>query len=153
MATQYTAGLTAGDILTAATMNSIGASMETWTPTLFSGTGQATTSKANGFYFRINKIAFVMVQLVASGTGGAGAVEIRGIPAAITPKRTGTLNNANQADIGNGQYFDAGTAAYLGAAYCFSTTAIRMYLSSSVDLSLTIAAGDAMQVNMVYEIA
>ena len=153
MATQYTAGLTTGQVLTAATMNSIGAAMETWTPTFFSGTGQATTSKANGFYFRINKIAFVMVQLAANGSGGAGPVEIRGIPAAIAPKRTGSTNNSNQADIGNGQFFDAGTAAYLGAAYCFSSTAIRMYLSSSVDLALTIASGDAMQVNMVWEIA
>jgi hypothetical protein len=153
MATQYTAGLTTGEVLTAATMNSIGAAMETWTPTIFSGAGQATTSVANGFYFRINKMAFVIVQIKTNGAGSAGPVEIRGIPAAIAPKRTGSTNNSNQADIGAGQFFDAGTAAYLGAAYCFSSTAIRMYLSSSVDLALTIASGDAMQVNMVWEIA
>ena len=98
-------------------------------------------------------MAFVIVQIKTNGAGGAGVVEIRGIPAAIAPKRVGTLNNANQADIGNAQYFDAGTAAYLGLAYCVSSTAIRMYLASSVDLSLTIANGDAMQVNMVYELA
>jgi len=34
MATQYTAGLTAGQVLTAATMNQIGAAWETWTPAL-----------------------------------------------------------------------------------------------------------------------
>jgi len=32
MATQYTGGLSAGQILTAATMNSIGAAWESWTP-------------------------------------------------------------------------------------------------------------------------
>ena len=32
MATQWTAGTTAGQILTAATLNTIGAAWETWTP-------------------------------------------------------------------------------------------------------------------------
>lgn len=153
MATQYTAGQISGQVLTAATMNSIGAAYETWTPQLWSGATQATTSKANGFYARINKIAIVHCQMVASGAGGAGAVEIRNIPAAIAPKRTGGVNNANQAEIASGTFLDAGTAAYIGAAYCTSATAIRIYLATSVDLSLTIASGDAMIVTLMYEIA
>lgn len=33
MATQWTAGTTSGQVLTAATLNTIGAAWETWTPT------------------------------------------------------------------------------------------------------------------------
>ena len=54
MATQYTAGLTAGQILTASTMNSIGAAWESFTPTLSGWTqGNGTFSAA---YCQINKL-------------------------------------------------------------------------------------------------
>ena len=153
MATQYTAGLTTGEVLTAATMNSIGAAWETWTPTLFSGAGQATTSTATGRYSLINKLATIHVFLQASGAGGAGVVECRGIPAAIAPKRTGGANNGSGAEVGTGTFLDAGAAQYIGACYFTSATAIRILLTTSVDLSLTIASGDKMIFTLTYEVA
>jgi hypothetical protein len=75
MATQYTAGLSAGQVLTAATMNSIGAEWETWTPVLTAsitnptlGTGGST----GGRYARINKTVFGNAFIVF-GTAGTNA--------------------------------------------------------------------------------
>jgi hypothetical protein len=78
MATQYTAGLTAGQVLTAATMNSIGAAWETWTPT-FSSTGGTlgggTLRMAK--YCRINKICFFQVSFYITSPGtGSGFLKI-----------------------------------------------------------------------------
>lgn len=72
MATQYTAGLSAGQILTAATMNQIGAVWETWTPAL---TGSVTnpnlgsTGTATGRYGRVQKTVFGIAQFTFGGTG------------------------------------------------------------------------------------
>jgi len=69
MATQYTAGLTTGQVLTAATMNSIGATWESftcaWTGSITNpaiGNGSITAS-----YAQINKLLIVSV-IVVSGT-------------------------------------------------------------------------------------
>jgi len=57
MATQYTAGLTTGQVLTAATMNSIGAVWEDWTPTVTPGAGTITTANlVQARYAQVNKI-------------------------------------------------------------------------------------------------
>jgi hypothetical protein len=77
MATQYTAGLTTGQVLTAATMNSIGAAWETWTPTITASVGTFTTTTVNTAQFgRINKIVFgkLDVSIVTVGTA-AGALQ------------------------------------------------------------------------------
>ena len=74
MATQYTAGLTTGQVLTAATMNSIGAAWETWTPA-FRSTGGTITSLTVNYarYARIQKTVFaridVLITTIGTGTG------------------------------------------------------------------------------------
>lgn len=73
MATQYTAGLTAGQVLTAATMNSIGAAWETYTPTVTPQSGTITTmGNRFGKYVRINKLVCVIFDftITTNGTGG-----------------------------------------------------------------------------------
>lgn len=78
MATQYTAGLSVGQVLTAATMNSIGAAWETWTPALTASTTSPTLgtgSTVAGKYTRINKLVVANFSItfgtsgVAAGTG------------------------------------------------------------------------------------
>lgn len=67
MATQYTAGLSAGQILTAATMNQIGAATETFTPTIMgnvSGTVGIGNGTLTGNYFRFQKFVVVNYNLV-----------------------------------------------------------------------------------------
>lgn len=63
MATQYTAGLTTGQVLTAATMNSIGAAAESYTPTVTN----LPTSAVSGRYIRVNNHVTVFVKITASG--------------------------------------------------------------------------------------
>lgn len=74
MATQYTAGLSSGDVLTAATMNSIGAAWETWTPTITSSAGTLTTVTTNiARYTRIQKLVIAQIDFtittIGTGTG------------------------------------------------------------------------------------
>ena len=75
MATQYTAGLTSGQVLTAATMNSIGAAWETWTPALTASTTNPTLGTASvvaGKYTRINKLIVANFS-ITFGTSGVNA--------------------------------------------------------------------------------
>jgi hypothetical protein len=75
MATQYTAGLTTGQVLTAATMNSIGATWETYSPTVSSQTGALTSWSVGARYARIQKIVIVRFQISISDKGtGNGAL-------------------------------------------------------------------------------
>ena len=75
MATQWTAGTTSGQVLTAATMNTIGAAWETWTPALTASTTNPTLgtgSSQTGRYGRINKIVIGQGQ-ISFGTAGVAA--------------------------------------------------------------------------------
>jgi len=73
MATQYTAGLTSGQVLTAATMNSIGATWETWTPTISSSAGTITSgSLVRARYCRIQKLIVARFEYTI-GTAGTAA--------------------------------------------------------------------------------
>ncbi len=59
MATQYTAGLTT-QVLTSAIMNSIGATWETWTPTVTASAGTITSATVTlARYARIQNIVWV----------------------------------------------------------------------------------------------
>jgi hypothetical protein len=74
MATQYTAGLSSGQVLTAATMNSIGAAWENWSPTFAPTAGAFTTVTVNtAKYSQIGKLVtcrvYVSVSNVGTGSG------------------------------------------------------------------------------------
>ena len=68
MATQYTAGLSAGQVLTAAIMNQIGAAWETYTPT-WTGTTNPVIGNGTikGRYAQIQKIVIAQIW-IATGT-------------------------------------------------------------------------------------
>lgn len=154
MATQWNYDFTPGQVLTASVMDSLGAAWESWTPQLWSGTGQATTSSAIGNYARIGKIAIVSFYLRASGAGGTGVLECRNLPAAIAPKRTGGGNNDNGAEIGAGYFLDAGVASIAGVLYATSSTAFRfLNVPGGSDYTITLANTDKFYGNIIYEIA
>lgn len=72
MATQYTAGLSVGQVLPAGTMNSIGAAWETWTPTITASSGTFTTTTVNAArYGRIQKIIFGLLDVSVTSIGTA----------------------------------------------------------------------------------
>ena len=70
MATQYTAGLTTGQVLTAATMNSIGAAWETYTPTVTQGVALTKTIDY-AKYCRIQRFVVCHVTLTITSAGTA----------------------------------------------------------------------------------
>ena len=74
MATQFTGNTTAGQILTAAIMNSIGAAWETWSPTFTATTGAFTTVTVNtARYSQIGKLCTCIVDVSISNVGtGSG---------------------------------------------------------------------------------
>lgn len=85
MATQYTAGLSAGQVLTAGTMNSIGAAWETYTPTVTSNSGTLTSYTASGRWCQIQKTLIVMLDLKITNNGtGATFIEAT-LPSGKTP--------------------------------------------------------------------
>ena len=75
MATQYTAGLTTGQVLTAATMNSIGAAWETFTPTWTAVTTNPVIGNGTilGKYTRIQKLVLAEYFIVAGSTTTFGS--------------------------------------------------------------------------------
>ena len=72
MATQWTAGTTSGQVLTAATLNTIGAVWETWTPVLTASVTNpnlGSTGSSVGRYTRINKLVIAQTNFTFGGTG------------------------------------------------------------------------------------
>jgi hypothetical protein len=124
MATQYTGGQVTGQVLTAATMNSIGATWETWTPTYSASAGVmfvVTTNKAR--YGRIGKLVYGQIDFTITSIGTASGVPI------FTAPITSTSGNS----MPYGPWRETAINCLIGVA-CFETTttsAIRRYDNES----------------------
>lgn len=150
MATQYEAGLSPGDILTAATMNSIGAAWESYTPTL---TQSATVTKTVTYakYTRINKLCIVNVRLDVTGAGTAANNVVVGLP--LTSAQA-TIN------IGSVSIYDASTSTNYSGTCFFATTSTVSFTGDWSGASfwgaapnLALAANDQIHISLQYEIA
>ena len=150
MATQYTAGLNVGDVLTAATMNSIGAAWEPFTPTVTQGVN-VTFTNTYSKYTRINKLVIYSfsLALTSAGTGGNGLTLTIPITAA-----------ASQRNQGIAQFYDASaTTSYINVTYAVSTTVIGFINSASGagafggTPNVAVANGDFMFGTIIYEAA
>ena len=157
MATQWTAGTTSGQALTAATLNTIGAAWETWTPALTASVANpnlGTTGSSTGRYARINKTIFGNAVFtfngagIAAGTGfyfcslpftaqGAGltagsliAIDVSTFASTVNICQTDTVNRLIGVGTGGG-----GLAASLQAT------------------TYPWAAGDFIRINFCYEAA
>jgi len=158
MATQYTAGLSAGQILTAATMNQIGAAWETWTPALTAFTTNPTLgsgSVQNGRYGRINKTVYGHGQIVfgTSGTNAGSGFYYVSIP--VTAQGSGTL-------CGTWFAYDASTdTVAIGSLVLDSTTRMILYRNGVGGGTFLVASGvpwawgatDIIRVTFQYEAA
>jgi len=154
MATQYTAGLSVGQVLTAATMNSIGAAWESYTPTWKQGATTITKTVNYAKYARINKNVIVQVVMTSTGTGTAGGALTISLPTSLNALTTG-----DSRVIGTFFLQDAGTAFYQGAAIASAATEVSGiahtgtgYMGNS-EPGLTIASGDVISMSIIYEIA
>lgn len=147
MATQYTAGLTAGQVLTAATMNQIGAAWETWTPQFWQGANVTSTVEYSK-YTRINKLVIVSAAIAITAAGTAGQqIQIRNLPVTSTAARSMG---------GSWVYLDSGVAWYAGSVYGETTTSAGFYAQNTGNwfgAGTTAANGDLLRFQIIYEAA
>jgi hypothetical protein len=149
MATQWTAGTTSGQVLTAATLNTIGAAWVDYTPTLTQGvTVTKTISYAR--YCQFQKTIIVQVLLIATSAGTAAAEVAIGLPLTAT----GTLNRAN----GTGFVYDASAnVIYNMTSFLATTTTAKFYYQSGFGFgtspAVTLANTDQLSFTFIYEAA
>ena len=151
MATQYNGGQVSGSILTAATMNSIGAAWETWTPAV-TQSGAVTATTTLGRYMRIQKLVIAVAKMTITGTGTANNAVTLSLPI--------TANNTAQM-IGSGFIYDS-SATLLDLVICESatTTTTRFYRNGvagqawwGIDPNVALANNDVISVTLMYEAA
>ena len=149
MATQYTAGLSSGQVLTAATMNSIGAATETFTPTIVGNTSGSVTignGTLTGNYFRIQKLVVVNYVLTWGSTTTTTA---SGLWLFSVPLGNATRGNAF------GRILDAGTTYYRVTGLASSNKMILQATDTGSEVQNTVpmtwATNDTLVVTFVYE--
>lgn len=151
MATQWTAGTVSGQILTAATMNTIGAAWETYTPTSSQGVAFGKTVNY-AKYCQIQKTVFVQVQITATGAGLGGTISI-GLPALVP------VSQANVRIEGSILMYDASAGLiYQGVAAVSGSVVVGWGQGSNNNMganspAFTIAAGDVISYSISYETA
>ena len=131
MATQWTAGTTSGQVLTAATLNTIGAVGEGYVPALTATTTNPTLgtgSFADGRYQLIQKRVFLEGAIFFGSSGaaaGSGSYRIS-VPAAVSIK-------SNNSPIGFGVFFDASAsfALYPLQAFYISATTFQLVVANT----------------------
>jgi hypothetical protein len=145
MATQYTAGLSAGQVLTASTMNSIGAAWESWTPTVSSETGTLTTTTVNAAkYCQINKLFIGEIDITINNAGTGGSFLRFTMPTGLNPT---SLNNGSMV----GYFREYQLVGFFGAIW-ISGTAGRLNMQK-LDGTTPIATGNRVGGIFVCEIA
>jgi hypothetical protein len=149
MATQYTAGLTTGQVLTAATMNSIGAAWETFNPTITQG---ATPTKTHNVrYARIQKIVHYQGLVQFSSAGTAANIIACNLPVTAVAV-TGTFM-AN----GSALFYDGSTnRTYTMIATLVGATSMQFWYDNTSNFfgaqpAITIANTDWLSFNVTYE--
>jgi len=152
MATQWTAGTTSGQVLTAATLNTIGAAWVTYTPSPIQGgvLTQFTTNYSK--YALFQKTCIVQMKFTMTGAGGAipGQALWINLPFAVAS----TNNNT-----GSFYYLDSGTANYVGAAVSVPAQPnyVQLFVSGAGTLgsnpAVTVAVNDTAQFTFSYEVA
>lgn len=156
MATQWTAGLTAGQVLNASTLNQLGAVWETWTPTLTASTTNPTLgtgSTAAGRYGRVNKTVFgqLTIQFGTSGTNAGVGFYFVSLPIAA---------QSGNVVIGQGYAFDnsASLVRHL-TVLTDNTTRVGMWIDNATNFALAAGtpwawgASDVIRFNFEYEAA
>ena len=156
MATQWTAGTTSGQVLTAATLNTIGAAWETWTPALTASTTNPTLgtgSTAAGRYGRINKTVFGNCRIFFGTSGANAGSGFYFVSLPVTAQGTGVV-------AGSGYVYDASTGLVRHVSIAIdSTSRVALYLENQTNYAVsstnpwTWAASDQIQFSFEYEAA
>ena len=143
MATQYNAGLTSGQVLTAATMNSIGATWETWTPTVTALAGTITAGTISlARYMQIQKLVIATFNYSITTAGTAVGSLVR-----FTLPITASTTVFDGMAIGNGREY--GAVGYGLVGFKLGTTCTISNMAGAG----WITSGHACSVTVVYEAA
>lgn len=150
MATQWTAGTTAGQVLTAATLNTIGAAWVDYTPTLTQGV-TVTKTVVQARYCQFQKTIIGQVLLNVSSAGTAGSAVAIGLPFAV---------RSGQPLVGYGYIYDANVNTMYNCTFVASSSGAStvggFYNAGNffgVTPAVTLATSDQIVVNFSYEIA
>jgi hypothetical protein len=152
MATQWNAGTSAGQVLTAAKLNTIGAAWETYTPAPYQGGFISSFVTNYSKYALFQKTCIVQQKITFTGSTGAvaGNPILLNLPfAALTILST----------TGSYYYLDSGTANYVGAVVgnVISTNYVGLMLSGQALIGQTpniiVQNNDSVQFTISYEIA
>lgn len=155
MATQWTAGTTSGQVLTAATLNTIGAAWETYNPALTASTTNPTLgtgSTVSGRYGQVNKIVCGQGQINFGTSGVSGGSGFYYVSLPITAQSSGKV-------IGQIQFYDASSVAvYTGTLITDTTTRALMYVGNPASPTSNTApfiwaASDFIRYTFQYEAA
>jgi len=155
MATQWTAGTTAGQVLTAATLNTIGAASEAYTPA-WTSTGTApilNNGTLTGMYFRLNKLVIARATWTPGSTTNFGTGGYRiSLPIA---------SNLGNFLYGYASYFDASTFnIYAMVVSQITSTTVQMSWNAGgingtwgQATPVPMANGDVCLMTFIYETA
>ena len=155
MATQWTAGTTSGQVLTAATLNTIGAAWESWTPVWTASTtnpviGNGTIS---GSYTRINKLVIAEGAIIMGSTTtyGTGTYRIS-LPFGTAVSQNGAVGYATIFDA------SAGYIGYTGLATQASTSVFEFRIGNGLGqfqptVPITLANADQFRFTLIYQAA
>lgn len=154
MATQWTAGLTDNTALPAATLNTIGAAWESYTPVIKGGATTVTATITYAKFVRINKLVMVQVRAVVTSAGA-----VNGYISISLPTGLNALTDSSTRVIGTLFVLDAGTAFYHGAAIAAAPNTVQGTTNGSIDFmggsspSMTLANNDIVAMSVSYEVA
>ena len=150
MATQYTAGLTTGQVLTAATMNSIGAAAETYSPIVSQPAGIAGTVNL-AKYQQVQKIVHVYLKVTLTGTGTAGNVLSCTLPVSAA---------YTNSSCGSGGLFDVSATTMYGGWFYLLNASTVVFAGDwatnglwGTSPSLAVGNGDTFYATLTYEAA
>lgn len=148
---------TVGEVLTAASMNEIGA-WTSFTPTI----GGVTTSAKTGKYYKMNKIGFVYLNLTLSAAP-TGTVTVD-FPSAMTGANLNTADNRGPAmyydssAVAALQYYPIQIRAVTGSVFRFSYWSVSGAAINTLDITNTQypilpASGDIISALWVGEVS
>jgi hypothetical protein len=144
----------AGNVLTAAQLNSIGEAWTSYTPVIKGGATTVTATIQYAKYAQVNKILFVHVEATVTSTGAAnGSISVT-LP--IQP----TGSPGSRSAFGSFLVLKSSVAFYTGVASIFGTPALCYGTAyNSVDNmgaatpALTLQNGDQISFSVCYEVA
>ena len=150
MATQYTAGLAQGQVLTAAIMNQIGAVWEPWTPTITQNVNVTYTNQTSR-YGQVQKIVVAQTYMTITGAGtGANNIEVS-LPLSANIANLicaqGFMYDASAAQV----YVLTGLTSGNTKAIFYTTNASASAFGQSPNIAL--AVNDQLRLQFMYEAA